>query len=324
MTEVSALVISWNTLDLLRECLASLRLQSVRPEIVVLDAGSSDGSLEWLREQPDIVLDEVGENLGFAAANNRGLGLCQGRAVLLVNADVSLAPDYIELCLRHLARPDVGSVTGKLLRPGAPAVIDSTGHRVYGVGWAENRGELEPDLGFTQPGEVFGVSAAAALYRREALDSVAFDGEVLDESYFSYIEDVDLDWRLRWQGWRAWFEPAAVAVHHRSATGARFAAPFMRHILKNRVLTVVKNYDGWSLVKNLPGLVAFTATKSVDFGRTHPSAMLGLVDAARLMPLALRRRRLILGGRRQAANSVRAWLAPFPWRRRLRRRLRRR
>jgi GT2 family glycosyltransferase len=242
--------------------------------------------------------------------------------VLCVNPDVVLDPRYIELCLRHLDRPDMGSVTGKLLRASPVGIIDSTGHAVYGIGWTENRGELSPDgPSFDQAQEVFGVCAAAGLYRAGALESVIVDDQVFDETYFSYIEDVDLDWRLRWMGWRAWYEPAAVAVHHRHGTGARRTPRMMRHILKNRILTVVKNYDGRSLVTNLPGLALFTMIKTLDFARVHPSSVLGLVDAARLMPTAWRRRRQIRTRRRAAPAEIRRWLQHFPWRNRARRRL---
>jgi GT2 family glycosyltransferase len=275
--------------------------------------------VEWLADQAEVDLVVAGRNLGFAAGNNLGLRRCHGDLVLLLNADVRLAPDYLELCSRHFERADVGSVTGKLVRADGN-LLDSTGHRVYGLGWAENRGEMLPDVGYNQNEEVFGVSAAAALYRRIALDSVAVSGEVLDESYFSYIEDVDLDWRLRWLGWRAWFEPAAIALHHRSATGARFSAPIMRHILKNRILTVVKNYDNRSLISNLPGLVLFTITKTVDFGRVHPTAALGLWDAGRGLGRAMAWRREVQRRRRAAPVDIRGWLQPFPWRARFARR----
>lgn len=319
---MSALIVSWNSLELLRRCLATLRAQTLPlAEIVVVDNGSFDGSVDWLRRQPDVALIENAANAGFAAANNQGFRRCRGEVVLCVNPDIELAPDYLELCLAGLAVSDVGSVTGKLLRAQPAGILDSAGHNVYRLGWAENRGEELPDVGFDQRQEVFGVCAAAALYRRAALDSVAIDGEVFDETYFSYIEDVDLDWRLRWMGWRAWYEPAAVAIHHRGASGARFSAAIMRHILKNRLLTVVKNYDARALVRSLPGIIAFTVVKTGDFGRVHPASVLGLWDAARLLPEALRRRRWIHRHRQAPPSRVSGWLQPFPWRARLIRRL---
>jgi GT2 family glycosyltransferase len=318
-------VVTWNSLGYIEECLTSLRSQ--RPtikEIVVVDNGSADGTVEWLRQQADVTLIEQEVNLGFAASNNRGLAACSGQAVLLVNADVKLAPDYIDRCLDHMNRDNIGSVTGKLLRAEPAGVIDSTGHNVYGLGWAENRGELALDgPSFNRGQEVFGVCAAAALYRATALASVRIDGEVFDESYFSYVEDVDLDWRLRWAGWRAWYEPAAVAIHRRSATGARFSAPVMRHILKNRLLTVVKNYDRRWLLRQGLGVAAFTTVKTADFGRRYPVAAMGLVDFVRLLPTAIRKRRAVKSLRRASSAELRGWMLPFPWRERLLRRLRR-
>jgi GT2 family glycosyltransferase len=323
---VSALIVSWNSLALIKPCIESLLRQTVPPQrVVVVDNGSTDGSVDWLREQPNLQVIESQINLGFAAANNLGLRACLEDAVLCVNPDVVLDPRYIELCLRHLDRPDMGSVTGKLLRASPVGIIDSTGHAVYGIGWTENRGELSPDgPSFDQAQEVFGVCAAAGLYRAGALESVIVDDQVFDETYFSYIEDVDLDWRLRWAGWRAWYEPDAVAIHHRSATGARFSAPVMRHILKNRLLTVAKNYEARWLLKEGVGVAAFTMIKAADFGRRHPSAILGLVDFARLFPEAMRKRQALKPQRRTSASEMRGWLLRFPWRERTLRRIRRR
>lgn len=307
---MAVVVVSWNGLVLLKACLRSLRGQShPAAQLVVVDNGSVDGSLEWLRQQTDVELIRNAGNRGFAAPNNQGISRCRADFVLLANSDVELAPDYIQACLHHFARADVGSVTGKLLRADPPGTIDSTGHNVYKIGWTENRGEEQPDRGFDSPGEVFGVCAAAAIYRSSALDMVRLDGQVFDESYFAYIEDVDLDWRLRWAGWRAWYEPGAVAIHHRSASGARFTAPVMRHILKNRLLTVVKNYDRRSLLLYSPSVALFTLVKLVDFGRLHPSALLGITDTIAELPQALRKRRQI----RPRPPGPTGWLRPFPW-----------
>ena len=233
-----------------------------------------------------------------------------------------MAPDYVERILPAFEDDHVGSVTGKLLRPGPARLIDSTGHNVFGMGWAENRGEELPDVGNDREEEIFGVCAAAAAYRLAALTETAIDGEVFDESYFAYIEDVDLDWRLRWLGWKAWYVPGAVGIHHRSSTGGRYTAPIMRHILKNRFLTVMKNYDRPMLMRNLPGIIVFTIVKTIDFARVHPVAALGLVDMARMGPAARRRGRAARQAGRVSGDEMKLWLKPFPWISRVLRRLR--
>jgi len=315
---VAVVLVSWNSLGLLPACLASLRAQTLGPvDIVMVDNGSIDGSVEALRAEPGVTLVENRDNRGFAAANNQGIRQSTTEFVMLLNTDVVLADDYLERCLESFADPLVGSVTGKLLRPGHPGVLDSAGHNVFGLGWAENRGEELPDVGYDEPHEVFGVCAAAAVYRRSALDDVADRGEVLDESYFAYIEDIDLDWRLRWMGWRAMYRPDAVAVHHRSASGARHTTPIMRHILKNRLLTVAKNYDSWSLVRHLPAVLVFSAVKAVDFAREDPRAALGLTDFIASLPDVARKRRWLRDRRRARRADMAAWLRPFPWRSKL-------
>jgi GT2 family glycosyltransferase len=319
---VSAVVVTWNSLPLVEATVASLKAQTLAPaEIVVVDNGSVDGTLPWLRRQEGLAVLANQRNRGFAAANNQGIAASSGEVVLLVNADVELQRDYIERCVAVFADPVVGSVTGKLLRVVPAGVIDSTGHDVYAVGWAQNRGEELPDEGFDEAAEVFGVCAAAGLYRRAALDAVALGGQVLDEMYGSYIEDVDLDWRLRWNGWQARYEPAAVGRHHRHGSGGPSSPRVMRDVLKNRLLTVVKNYDRAWLLRYAPGVLGFTLVKTADFGRRHPTAVLGLADFARLLPDALAKRRQVIALRRRPAREMRRWLQPFPLRDKVRRRL---
>lgn len=321
--DVSAVVVNWNSDEWTRRCLAHLQAQTMPlAEIIVVDNGSSDGSLEWLRERQDVEVIALGKNVGFAAANNVGIARCRSEFVLLVNPDVELAADYLERVLPAFEIDHTGSVTGKLFRPGPGRLVDTKGHNVYGMGWAENRDEELVDDGDDREEEVFGVCAAAAVYRFAALQEAGVGGEVFDESYFAYIEDVDLDWRLRWLGWRARYVPDAVGVHHRSSTGARYTAPIMRHILKNRFLTVMKNYDREMLLRNLPGITVFTLVKTIDFARIHPTAALGLVDMLLMGGPARRRGRATREAGRVSGAEMAAWLNRFPWLSRVRRRLR--
>ena len=168
---VSAVILNWNGGDLVLRCQATLGRQTYPDlEAIVVDNGSTDGSLERLRESkptPRVVQNQT--NLGFAVAANQGIAASAGDWILLLNQDVELEPDYVaRLVAAGSAETTIGSVTGKLirLRDGTQNVIDSTGHVLHRNGWVTNRGEDSPDLGqYEQPGEVFGVTAAAALYR---------------------------------------------------------------------------------------------------------------------------------------------------------------
>jgi len=327
---VSAVVLNWNGGDLVFRCLESLRRQThPRLEVVVVDNGSLDGSLQRLEKvKPPVRILRNPTNLGFAVAANQGIAAAEGDWVLLANLDVELEPDYVERLL-EAARADarIGSVTGKLLRaasrdPASPPVLDSAGHVVFRNSWAGNRGEGELDHGqFDRAEEVFGVTAAAALYSRRMLAEVS-DGQArpFDERFFAYIEDVDLDWRARWLGWKSWYVPV-VAWHHRSATGARRTVFILRHILKNRLLLAANN-DLWPEgLLRLPEVVVFTAMVTIGFTLESGRAALGLVDFLRCWRGSGARRRFLRRKRTVGGAEVGRWLQPFPYLRKIRARL---
>ena len=325
---VSAVILNWNGGDLVLRCLASLGRQSY-PELetIVVDNGSQDGSLARLqRSDPALRTVRNPSNLGFAVAANQGIAASRGEWILLLNQDVELEPDYAARLVRAGGADDsIGSVTGKLirLREGGQPVIDSTGHVLHRNGWVTNRGEESPDLGqWEQPGEVFGVTAAAALYRRAMLQSISTGAaRPFDERFFAYDEDVDLDWRARWLGWRAWYEPVA-ARHVRNSTGANRLPFVRRHIVKNHLLLVANN-DLWpaGLVR-LPDQVAFILYSAVREGISSPGAALGVLDALLSLPECQARRRFLRLHRRVDPADLRRWMRPFPWAAKARSRLR--
>jgi GT2 family glycosyltransferase len=295
----------------------------------VVDNGSIDGSPDLVAGRNDVRLICNPENLGFAVANNQALAVAGGEFVLLLNYDAILEPGYISAlvaCL--LADPGRGSASGKLVRPsrdGDTPILDSAGHVMFRNDWATNRGEDEPDRSqYGTAEEVFGVCAAAGLYRRAMLDDVMVDGEVLDSTFFAYLEDVDLDWRARLRGWRSWYEPRAVATHHRSATGGRFSTRIRRHIFKNRILMIIKNDAGRSFFTRLPGIAAFTGAKLLVETLHTPSFLAALWDVARLSPAAWRKRRQVQARRTVAPSSIERWFQPYPYLRKLRQARRRR
>jgi len=326
---VSAAILNWNGGELALNCLRSVLRQTLLPgQRIVVDNGSTDGSLERLTaEDPDLLVLANPRNVGFAAAANQAVAACRARWLLLLNLDIVLEPDYVQrLFEAGESGAGIGAVTGKLLRPPrgeGPLVVDSTGHLLYRNGWAANRGEETPDgEAWGTSGEVFGVCAAAPLYRMDMLRDVSQGcARPFDERFMAYIEDVDLDWRMRWLGWRAWYEPA-VAWHHRSATGARRSAFILRHILKNRLLLVANN-DLWpGGLARLPTVSLFTVLTAIQFGLEAAGAPLGLIDVLRLLPASVQRRRFLRHRRRVSAAEVSRWMQPFPYRQKIMKKLR--
>jgi GT2 family glycosyltransferase len=224
--------------------LGSLQAQT-RPadRVVVVDDGSADDSVPWLRAQPGVeVVVRDGASGGFAAAVNTGVAAVAGcDAVALLNTDVELAPDWLERMAEVLAAaPGAGSVACKMVRMDDPAVIDDAGDILRRDGVCEQRGRGRPDgARFEAAGEAWGACAGAALYRRAAL--VGAGG--FDEAYGMYLEDVDLALRLRLAGWSCRYEPA-VARHAGGASGA----PIGFWVARNTLVLVARWYPArWAL-----------------------------------------------------------------------------
>jgi GT2 family glycosyltransferase len=208
----SVVIPNWNGWRWLPECLESIARQDHAPdEVIVVDNGSSDGSVQYLREShPSVRVIALDTNTGFAAAVNRGIGAADSEFVALVNTDVVLASDWLRRTGAALANhPGAAAVACKMLDLTDPRYVYDAGDVLRRDGACEQRGRFGLDDGrWDAPGEVFGACAGAALYRRSALLAVGS----FDERYFAYLEDVDLSLRLRLAGWSCRYEPA-VALH---------------------------------------------------------------------------------------------------------------
>ena len=203
---VTVSLVTFNGMRWLPGCLASVKAQTLGDyELLVLDNASTDGSVEWLREQlasePRMKLTELAQNLGYAAAHNRHIFAARGEYVLLLNQDVELDAEFLRRAVGAFdGRPNIGAVQGRLRRLGQDrsrlTVLDSTGlemHRDRRV-VARRQGDAEGYRDLV-PGPVWGVDGPAPVYRRSALiDSreprTGGGWEVLDEDFFMYKEDV--------------------------------------------------------------------------------------------------------------------------------------
>jgi GT2 family glycosyltransferase len=326
--KVTACIVTYNSERFLDRCLAALDMQTRQPaQVLVWDNASADGSAARAKAHgAEVILSA--SNVGFARAANELIERTTTPYVLLLNPDAYLQPRYIERLEQAAeADPAIGSLTGKLLRParlGEIALLDSTGHVLCRNRVPMNRGENDPDLGqHDGPGEVFGVCAAAALYRQTMLRDVRVGADYFDSTFFAYLEDVDLDWRARLRGWKAYYEPAAVAEHERGHRGFRHRqnALEIRHSLKNRYLMILRNDRPADLLSDLGVILLTEALRLVDYGISHPAGLSGYLQMLRLLPHAMSTRRQIQGRRSIDPAAVRRWLEPYPFRAKLRRRI---
>ncbi len=309
------MLVSWNSAADLDRCLRSVLGQSLLPEqIIAVDNGSTDDSVSKLASSGAQVIRNP-HNLGFAVAANQGLSQASAELVLLLNADVTLQPDYVEqLAAEFTCDGSLYAATGLLLRH--DGTIDSAGHEMYRSRWAINRLAGSPSAAAGERCGVFGVSAAAAMYSLRVLYDLAVDGQVFDPAFFAYLEDVDLDWRAQLRGRHAVFNPAAVGYHRRHGSGAPSKAWGQRQIVKNRLLMLAKHERLASALPDLPLILTFQVGKLLQSGLNHPSSLLGTIDALRLLPGALRQRRRIQATAVRSTLEVRSAMLPGmgPWR----------
>jgi len=324
-------IVSHNHASTLPACLGAVgRLAPGPDRVVVVDNASDDGSLSAVEAHGgglplEVVLSD--SNTGFAAAVNTGIMLTTAPWVLVLNPDCAPRPDFVGQLLDAIhARPEgdrVGAATGKLLRADRDdleptSTLDAAGMVVTPSGRHFDRGAGDPDTGqFDRPAWVFGGTGAATLFRRQALDDVAFpDGELLAESFFAYREDAEIAWRLQWRGWRCLYIPAAVAAHRRGfrpEAGRKGHAAVNRFSVRNRFLLRIHCADaGWHLSCFpwwlLRDLTVVAACLTVERG-----SLPGLADVWRMRGDAAQRRRWVMDRRSEPSQRVRRWFRKRGW-----------
>lgn len=244
---VTMIIPNWNGRRWLPACLAAIAGQTQAPaEVIVVDNGSDDGSLEYMNaEHPEVGIIQLGRNTGFAHAANSGIAAAASPFVALINTDVVLGPEWVERSVHALSAGErTAAVATKMLQLDNREEVYDAGDILRRDGACEQRGRFGRDDGrYDQAEEIFGACAGAALYRRDAV--LAVGG--FDERFFAYLEDVDLALRLRLAGWRCRYEPT-VALHAGESSSRNLVGGHMFLVQRNTLLLVAK----WFPVRWLP------------------------------------------------------------------------
>jgi len=250
MAQVSVVIVNWNGLADLQACLTSLEHTEEPLEVIVVDNGSTDGSVEFLRKRPAVTVIENQTNLGYAVANNQGIERATGEHILLLNNDTRVDQGFLQPMLAVMAaQPDVGACQCKMLSFATPPKVDAYGSYLLPTGFLYHLDYGRPDPGPAAPFEIFAAKGAAMMIRAGVLRQVgAFDPE-----FFAYLEDSDLSWRIWLAGWRILCVPESVVYHRGGASASRLPAEFVTfHSFKNRVAMLVKNLGVTTAVWMLP------------------------------------------------------------------------
>ena len=316
---VSVIVLNWNGIKVLNQCLGSLRTQTYTPlEIIVVDNASTDDSVDFIRERfPDVRLVVNEKNFGFGGGNNVGIQASQGKYVMMLNNDTRLDPKCIEELKGSLEKDRrYGVCASKILLEYEDNLIDAAGIVVCPDGLSIGRGRLEKGDRYDEEMEVFFASDCACLYRREMLEDIG----LYDEDFFAYADETDMGWRAQLAGWRCIYNPKAVVHHFHSASSGTYS-PFKAFLVeRNRIWVAIKNfplpllvfgqfYTFWRYLLQAYGAFAGKGAAgrfTSDFSKAELIKILIKVYLSlwRQLPLMLRKRRAIQKKKRISNQEV--------------------
>lgn len=294
MDGVTVIVLNWNGKVLLQRCLEALRRQSYADfRAWVVDNGSTDGSVEWVRSQhPEVVVWALPNNQGFCRAYNEALRHVTTPYVALLNNDAFPSPGWLQALVEALDRhPSAWSAASKMVFDQDPGRIDRAGdvYALEGAGFM--RGRNAPTSSYSREEWVFGACAGAALYRTSVMRELAF----FDEDFFILHEDVDLNFRAQLRGYGCIYVPRALVYHRAGASVGRESASAVYYGHRNVEWVYLKNMPSALLAVTWPIHLLYIVGAALFFsshGR-FGEFMAAKKDAFRQLPRVLAKRREI-------------------------------
>jgi GT2 family glycosyltransferase len=254
--EISVIIPNWNGRTYLEKCLGSLENQEFSDfEVVVVDNGSTDGSVEFLHHHfPETRVIVFEENKGFSKAVNEGIRQAKGDYVLLLNNDVEVDPgllDHLHKTITHVK--DADFLACRMMDFYRRELIDGAGDGFPRKGKAFRIGHgVKFGPPFDQSRRAFGACAGAGFYKRELFEEVG----LFDEDFFAYHEDVDWNFRANLMGYRCFYVPEAVVYHIGSGTtGGLYNELTVFHNARNMIYVIIKDLPTDLLLKCLPWII---------------------------------------------------------------------
>jgi len=277
--KVSVIVVNYNGLQHLDTCLDSLSRQTCEGcEIIVVDNGSTDGSLQQARAKyPALIYVETGHNLGYAGGINAGLAIAGGEYISPLNMDTRVEPDWLGKLLEFMqSGPQVGAACPSVHIMEDPGVINCNGLNIHvsGLGFCRQLHSAATAAG--PPQRVDGISGCSFLIRRDLFNRMGGAPEYC----FMYNDDVVISWLLALMGYDIYCLPSSV-IYHRyrlSMTPDKFF-----HLEKNRIYLILSTFKWTTLLLLSPLLLAIEAmvlAYSVVKGWPYPRSKLGAYQAA--------------------------------------------
>lgn len=265
MPKVTIVIPNCNGLKYLETCMDALRRQTMKDvEILFVDNGSTDGSSEYIKTHyPEVQILQLAENTGFCGAVNVGIANAKAPYVLLLNNDTEAAETFVEeLYLAIQKDKNIFSCSAKMIQFHDREKMDDAGDLYCALGWAYARGKGKPIADYEEEQDVFFSCAGAAIYRKDILDKIGY----FDENHFAYLEDADLGYRARVQGYKNRYAPKAVVYHVGSgSSGSVYNLFKTKYSSRNSIYLIYKNMPLFQILLNLPFFLPGFLVKTVFF-----------------------------------------------------------
>ena len=283
----SIIILNYNGIRFIERCLTSI-LETDYPnfEIILVDNGSTDGSLEIAsrlfskNQRVRIITNE--RNLGFAEGNNIGYRNSRGQIIVFLNVYTEVDRNWLRELVRILNTEEgIGAAQCKLISMRDRKEIDSVGFDYDYLGYVYPRSQTRRGDSFNQVEELFSADGAAMAVKRKVLKELSLADEPFDPEYFCYYEETDLCWRIRLRGYKILFAPNSIVYHYRGYARPKEKMPphLVFHYLKNHLSTLIKNYNILNLVKCIPVLVALEIGRALSVLSSEPQSANGRLKA---------------------------------------------
>lgn len=252
---ISIIIPSSNGRHLLKECLESVyRQNGVEYEVIVVDNGSTDGTVEFLQENfPQTSVIETPDQIGFSKAINLGIQSAKGDLIATLNNDTVVEVNWLAELERAIhSHPAIGFCASKILFYDEPDKIDTAGDMFTTAGFGYKRGYRKDDKTYYNEEElIFGACAGAALYKKSMLDKIG----LFDEDFYAFNEDIDLSFRAQLRGYRCKYVPNSRIYHRVRATFGDDSEQPLYLGYRNLAAVVIKNMPRKLLIRHLPSML---------------------------------------------------------------------
>lgn len=318
-------VLTWNGSEYLPWLLKSLKEQTFKNwKLLVLDNASVDNSLAIVHEHcPEAKVIRQKNNVGFARGNNLLINWSDTDYIFAMNQDVILDKDFLKKNIDFLEKnEEVASSGGKILywdfhKGTKTKTIDSFGLKIDRKRQVVDRYQGQKDFDIKDM-EVFGLSAAAVVYRKKALQEIAVAHgdhfEYFDEAFFAYKEDVDLAWRLRILGWQHWILGDTRAYHHRTLSThknlrdkRKYHAFANKLSYRNHLMMIYKNSFYKNLVRDFWQIKWYEFKKFLYLALFERNTLKGFGEYFKSLPELSKKRSYLMKNKKINADDMYKW-----------------